>query len=184
MSFLKTREISLERKMRWSGEYLDEKLGKNFEIIRPRMPLQDNARYEDWKIHFERHIPFLRDGVILIGNSLGGIFLAKYLSENRFPKRIASLFLVCPPFDDTYVGEDLCGGFKLKSDLSLMEKNAEHIHLLFSHDDTIVPLAHAEKYATKLKHAKLHIYQSKNGHFQISTFPEIVKMIRHDILQK
>ncbi len=169
--------------MRWGGEYLDEKLGKNFEIIRPRMPLQDNARYEDWKIHFERYIPFLRDGVILIGNSLGGIFLAKYLSENRFPKRIASLFLVCPPFDDTLTEEDLCGGFNLKSDLSLMEKNAEHIHLLFSKDDTTVPVSHAEKYEAKLKHAKVHIYKSKNGHFQISTFPEIVKMIRHAVQQ-
>ncbi len=181
LHFLKTREISLERKMRWSGDYLDEKLGKNFEIIRPRMPLQDNARYEDWKIHFERHIPFLRDGVILIGNSLGGIFLAKYLSEHTFPKKIASVFLVCPPFDDTLTEEDLCRGFKLKSDLSLIEKNTKRIHLLFSRDDTVVPVAHAQKYASKLKQAKFHIYQSKNGHFQISTFPEIVTMIRQDI---
>lgn len=180
LRFLKTREISLERKMRWSGEYLDEKLERNFEIIRPRMPLQDNARYEDWKIHFERHIPFLRDGVILIGNSLGGIFLAKYLSENKFPKKIASVFLVCPPFDDTLTEEDLCGGFKLKSDLSLIEKSSENVHLLFSRDDDVVPIAHAEKYKAKLNRAKFHIYQSKNGHFQISTFPEIVTMIRRD----
>ncbi len=180
LHFLRTRDISLEKKIRWSDEYLTKALGRNFEIIRPRMPLSDNAKYEDWKIHFERYIPFLRDGVILIGNSLGGIFLAKYLSEHTFPKKIASLFLVCPPFDDTLTGEDLCGGFKLKSNLSLIEKNSEYIHLLFSGDDDVVPIAHAEKYKAKLSGAKFHIYKSKNGHFQISTFPEIVTMIRRD----
>jgi predicted alpha/beta hydrolase family esterase len=98
LDYLRTREISLEKRVRWTDEYLSLALGKNFEIIRPRMPLQDNARYEDWKIHFEQYIPHLRDGVVLIGNSLGGIFLAKYLSEHTFPKKIASLFLACPPF--------------------------------------------------------------------------------------
>lgn len=181
LHFLKTREVSLEKKMRWSDEYLTSALGKHFEIIRPRMPLQDNARYEDWKIHFERYIPFLRDGVMLIGNSLGGIFLAQYLSENKFPKKIASVFLVCPPFDDTLTEEDLCGGFRLKSDLSLIKKQSADTHLLFSEDDDVVPVSHAEKYKAKLPGAKFHIYKSKNGHFQISTFPEIVRMIRKDI---
>ena len=179
LHFLKTREISPEKKIRWSDEYLTSALGKHFEIIRPRMPLSDNARYEDWKIHFERYIPFLRDGVMLIGNSLGGIFLAQYLSENKFPRKIASVFLVCPPFDDTIKGEDLCGGFRLKSDLSLIEKNADHIHFLFSKDDDVVPVSHAEKYKAKLPNAKLHLYKSKNGHFQTATFPEIVTMIRN-----
>ena len=65
------------------------------------MPLQDNAKYEEWKILFERYIPHLKDNVILMGNSLGGIFLAKYLSENKFPKKILSTYLTCPPFDNT-----------------------------------------------------------------------------------
>ncbi|MCX6712149.1 MAG: alpha/beta hydrolase [Candidatus Vogelbacteria bacterium] len=178
---LKTREISLEKKVRWSGDYLDKNLGKKFEIIRPRMPLQDNAKYSDWKIHFERFIPHLKNGVILIGGSLGGIFLAKYLSENKFTKKILSTYLICPPFDNTAGGEDLAGGFKLKADLSWLEKNSKNLYLLFSKDDDIVPVAHAEKYRAKLKKAKIVIYKSKNGHFKISKFPEIIKMIKGDL---
>jgi predicted alpha/beta hydrolase family esterase len=87
LHFLKTREVSIEEKRRWNGEYLQKKLGRNFAIIRPRMPLSDNAKYEDWKIYFERFIPLLNDNVIFIGSSLGGIFLAKYLSEHKFPKK-------------------------------------------------------------------------------------------------
>jgi hypothetical protein len=81
LKFLKTREISTDKKIKWHGEYLGKKLGKNFEIIKPRMPLQDYAKYDEWKISFERYFPYLRDNVILIGESLGAIFLAKYLSE-------------------------------------------------------------------------------------------------------
>ncbi len=184
ITFLKTREISLEKRVSWSGGYLETALGKNFEVIQPRMPLADNAQYEAWKIHFERHIPYMRDGLILIGSSLGGIFLARYLSENTFPKNILSTYLVCPPFDDSLSDEDLAGGFKLKSNLSLLEENAHNLYLLFSQDDDVVPIAHAEKYRSKLPHAKIIIYKSKNGHFKISKFPEIVKMILKDTQKK
>ena len=184
LRYLKTRKISLEPRIRWTDSYLDKELGKSFEIIRPRMPLQDNAKYNDWKIYFERHIPHLRNNVILIGGSLGGIFLAKYLSEHRFPKKILSTYLICPPFDDTLDEEDLVGGFKLKSNLYLVEKNSKNLYLLFSKDDDVVPVSHAEKYKKKLKNAKIIVYKSKNGHFKISKFPEIIRMIKKDIKGK
>jgi predicted alpha/beta hydrolase family esterase len=181
LHFLKTREVSVEEKVRWSDEYLKKNLGKKFQIIKPRMPLQDNAKYEEWKIHFENFFPQLRDNVILIGSSLGGIFLAKYLSENKFPKKILSTYVICPPYDNSLPGEDLVGGFKLWSDLSWLEKNSKNLYLMFSKDDTVVPLAHAEKFKKKLKNATFIMYESKNGHFQISEFPEIVKMIKADV---
>ena len=124
LHFLKTRDVTIEKKTKWSDVYLEKKLGDNFQIIRPRMPLQDYAKYNEWAIHFKRYFPKLKNNLILIGESLGGIFLAKYLSENKFPKKILSTYLVCPPFDDNLPSEDLAGGFKLKSDLSLMEKNS------------------------------------------------------------
>ncbi len=181
LHYLKTKEVSTKKKIYWSGpasNYLEKGLGKRFEIISPRMPLQDNAQYRDWKILFERHIPLLRNNFVLVGTSLGGIFLAKYLSENKMPQKALSVYLVCPPFDDTLPTEDLAGGFKLKSDLSLIEKNCKNLHLLFSKDDDVVPVSHAEKYAKKLKKAHIVTYKSKHGHFNISKFPEIVKMIK------
>ena len=181
LSYLKNKEIKLDKKPRWTEEYIDKELGKKFQIIKPRFPLQDNAKYEDWKIWFERYIPLLNNNVILVGGSLGGIFLAKYLSENKFPKKLLSVYMICPPFDNTILGEDLVGGFKLKSDLSLIEKNCKDVTLMFSADDDCVPVSHAEKYRNKLKDSKIIIYKSKNGHFKISKFPEIVKMIKGDI---
>ncbi len=184
LRFLKTREVSTEEKIRWTDEFLKKSLGKKFEIIKPRMPLQDDAKYKEWKSHFERFIPQLRNNIILIGLSLGGIFLAKYLSENKFPKKILSTYLICPPYNNSLPGEDLVGGFKLKSDLSLLEKNSKNLYLMFSKDDDVVPIAHAGKFRNKLKNANFIIYKSKNKHFKISKFPEIVKMIKLDIKGK
>jgi len=181
LNYLRDREVFINEKKKWDGDYLKEKLGDDFQVIKPRMPLQDNAKYDEWKISFERYFDLLNDSVVLIGSSFGGIFLAKYLSENVFPKKIISVYLVCPPFDNTLDSEDLVGGFELGDDLSLIEKNCENVTLMFSADDDCIPVAHAEKYRGKLKNAKIIIYESKNGHFCIEEFPEIVGMIRDDL---
>lgn len=177
LEYLKNREISLDKKINWT-DTLKKNLEDKFDVIKPKMPLKENAKYKEWKIHFEKHFPFLKDDIILIGVSLGAIFLAKYLSENKFPKKILATYLICPPFDNSLPGEDLVGGFTLKSNLSLMEKNSENLYLMFSEDDDVVPLAHAEKFKEKLPNAKFIIYKSKNGHFNISRFPEIERNIK------
>lgn len=184
LKYLKTRPIRLKKRLSWAGEYLEKSLGRNFEIIAPRMPLQDFAQYTDWKIHFERFIPYLRKNVILIGSSLGGIFLAKYLSENTFPKKILSIHLVCPPFDDTLTGEDLVGGFRFVTNLSRLEKSSKNLHLYFSSNDDVVPVGHAKKYRAKLPHADIRVFKNKNGHFNISTFPELVVTIKQETSRK
>ena len=184
LRYLKTKKISVRKKIYWSGEYLEKSLGRKFEIIRPRMPLQDNAKYRDWKIVFERYLTLLKKDYILIGSSLGGIFIAKYLSENKLRKKALSVYLVCPPFDNTLSTEDLVGGFTLKNDLSLIEKNCKNLHLLFSKDDDVVHISHANKYKEKLKNAHIVVYKSKNGHFNITKFPEIVTMIFGDVKNK
>jgi predicted alpha/beta hydrolase family esterase len=51
---------------------------------------------------------------------------------------------------------------------------------MFSKNDDIVPIYHAEKFRKKLKNANIIIYENKNGHFRIPEFPEIVKMIKKD----
>lgn len=181
---LKTRKIKIEARKRWHDQYLDKNLGRNFQIIRPRMPLSDNAVYKEWKIHFERHFPYLKKNMILIGNSLGGIFLAKYMSENKMRKKALSTFLVCPPFYDASREKAAASGFKLKKDLSMMEKNTKNLCLMFSEDDDVVPVSAADKYAKSLKQAKIIIYKSKNGHFRIERFPELVRMIKADARRK
>ncbi|MCA9761273.1 MAG: alpha/beta hydrolase [Streptococcus sp.] len=179
LHYLKTKEVSTVSKPYWEAD-LESKLKNKFEIIRPRMPLSDNAKYRDWKILFERYIPLLKKDYILIGSSLGGIFLAQYLSENKMPKKALSVYLVCAPFDGDLTGEDLVGGFKLKKDLTLLEENCKNLYVMFSEDDDVVPVSHAEKYKGKLNKAHILIYKDKGGHFTVPKFPEIIKLIKRD----
>jgi len=180
LQFLKEQEPGLEEKISWSNEYLRESLGKDFQVIKPRFPCPDNAKYEHWKIIFENYLSVLNKEFILIGNSLGGIFLAQYLSTNSLSRAPLSTILIAPPFDDSLSDEDLSGGFELSKDISLISQNSKNLHFLFSQDDNTVPLSHAKKYTKKLPQADIQVLKDKNGHFQISEFPEIIKIIKTD----
>lgn len=178
LSFLKNRTISLNSYKNWSDDFLDKKLGKGFQIIRPRMPLKENAKYEEWKIHFEKYLPLLGKNFILIGESLGGIFLAKYLSENKLVNKAKKVFIVCAPFDNDLPDEDLVGGFRLGKNLSLIENNTKELYLFFSEDDDVVPVSHAEKFRQHFSEEKIFIFKNMNGHFRVSEFKEILNFIK------
>jgi predicted alpha/beta hydrolase family esterase len=79
---------------------LQEQLGSNFMVYLPQMPNKQNAQYEEWKILFEKIVEKLDNNFILIGHSLGAMFIVKYLSENTVNKKIEKTLLLATPFDD------------------------------------------------------------------------------------
>ena len=155
---------------------LGSNLGPDFEVIAPKMPCQQNAKYAEWKIWFDKLVPQLNDEVILIGHSLGGIFLAKYLSENKFPKKIRATFLVAPPYDDGTDGDPIAD-FSLTERLNLFAEQGGEIRIYHSSDDQIVDDSDLKAYQKALPMAKPVLFSDK-GHFIIKEFPEIVKDIR------
>ena len=177
LSFLKNREFDLERlkKEDWK-ETLSEKLGEKFEVIILKMPNSANAKYLEWKIWFEKLIPFLKDEVILVGHSLGGIFLAKYLSENSFPKRIRATLLVAPPYDTEGTDYSLVD-FTLSEAPGKLTEQSDEIFLYHSEDDPVVPFGSLRKYEKELSGARVRIFKDR-GHFQQEKFPELVEDIK------
>ena len=151
-------------------------MGEEFEVFLPEMPNRRNARYLEWKIWFEKIISILDDNLILLGSSLGGIFLAKYLSENKISKKIKAVILVAAPFDDSNNEESLID-FKLPASLSNFSKQCESIYLIQSKDDTLVSFDQVEKYKELLPKAKIIIFEDR-GHFSQENFPEIVDLIK------
>jgi len=158
---------------RWHHK-LAVSLGEEYEVFLPQMPNSKNAKYLEWKIWFEKYIPFLRDGVVLIGHSQGGYFLAKYLTENTFPLLIKALYLVSAPFEpDDFGGED-GGDFRFDTaQLSKLEVAISHIIVFHSTDDYVVPYTHAQKYKELLPQAQLRTFEDR-VHFWQEEFPEIV----------
>jgi predicted alpha/beta hydrolase family esterase len=172
---LKNKEFILERiKIQDWKSAIDKKLGEHYEVLAPRMPNAQNAKYQEWKIWFEKIIPLLNDNLILIGHSLGGIFLAKYLAEENISKRIRAMFLIAAPFvapNQTHLGD-----FTLPASLQKLINQGGDIFLYHSRDDEVVPFADCEKYQKALPQAHARLFTNRQ-HFNQVELPEIIEDI-------
>jgi len=179
IEFLKEYELddpSKNNQKRWKHTF-EEKLGSDFNVIAPLMPSKYNAKYKEWKIWFEKLFPYLEDNVVLIGHSLGGTFLAKYLSENNFPKNILATYLIAAPYDDKDSDYSL-SDFALSNNLEEFEKQGGKIFLYHSKDDPMVPFTDIEKYAKALPSAEKVIFENRE-HFLQEEFPELIESVQH-----
>jgi predicted alpha/beta hydrolase family esterase len=165
--------------MRQKGwkDTLAEKLGNGFEVVVLRMPNTLNAKYLEWKIWFEKIVPHTRNNVTLVGHSMGAIFLAKYLSENKFSINVKGIFLVSPPAISNGPKESLAD-FILPKDMGRLEAYGEKVHLYYSTDDALVHLPEFKIYMKILPRAQKGIFKDR-GHFTGKSFPEIVKDIKN-----
>ena len=172
ISFLKNRRIDIERyrsaKSDWKRT-LGKALGARFEVLLPDMPNPLNAKYAEWKIWFEKFVPYCRPGIVFVGHSLGGLFLAKYLSETDFPKRIRATFLVAPSWSK--------GDFLLPKTFQKFNAQGGKIFLYHSKDDPVVPFFNFLRYQKQLPDATGRTFRD-GGHFNHPAFPELVEDIR------
>jgi predicted alpha/beta hydrolase family esterase len=168
-----------ENTLRWTDS-LRQELGDDYALFMIPMPNTDNAKYAEWKIWFEKYFAYLHDEVVLVGWSLGGVFLAKYLIEETPPFSIKKLFLLAAPcgaYDDGE-GND-CGSFQFNPVLlDTVSQKVSQILIMHSKDDFVVPYQHALEYKEGLPGAELVIFEDKT-HFLVEELPELVEMIKN-----
>ncbi|MBX9809386.1 alpha/beta fold hydrolase [Candidatus Gracilibacteria bacterium] len=183
LKFLEDYPYDLREKYKsWKG-WLLTGLSDDFEGIRVEMPATQNSYYAAWKIWFEKYFQYLGDKkIIIIGHSLGGIFLAKYLSENNFPKPIHSIHLISPVFDNSGLKGESTASFSFDpKNLENIINQSNNIHIWHSKDDTVVPFEHSMKFHTYLNGSILHTFDNR-GHFSgqshfVELFLEIQKVL-------
>ena len=175
---LKSWEFVLgqEKEKRWKHT-LEERLGGDFEVIAPIMPNKYNSKYAEWKIWFEKVIPHVEDNVVIIGYSLGGLFVAKYLSENDLPKKILATYLIAAPYEKND-NEDSLADFILPDTLEKFGKQGGKIFIYQSKDDPLVPFVDAGKYTKALPGAEKAVFKDR-GHFMQEEFPELIESIKN-----
>lgn len=164
---------------KWT-HYLAEELGDAYEVIMPPMPNKQNARYEEWSIWFERHFPYLRDGTILMGCSLGAMFLGKYLAEHELPFCPGAVVLMAGlwelPDEDLDLYKD-CEDFLVTPEkVATIAKKYDRVFILHSKDDFVVPFAHGEALAVAMPQAKFIAFEDKN-HFLVEELPELTELV-------
>ncbi len=179
---LRTKTVMKERLLGgvdfWM-QRLGESLGPEYEIIAPSMPNKQNAQYGEWSLWFSRVAEIAEDDCILIGHSMGGIFLPKYLNEHVFPKKIKACILVAAPYNDETV-EDLTD-FKIPSEgsdaLGAFSRQVDEIVFFHGSDDPVISMEDAGRYKTALPEAEYHTLPAPD-HFMRRDFPELIARIR------
>lgn len=173
---LQTYEVDdpRERTKGWKS-LLSEHLGSEYEVIAPRMPNSANAKYAEWKLWFEKHFKFIETDVILVGHSLGASFLARYLSEEKFPGKILGTFLISGPFS---VDEDRqLVEFVPPASLKLLEEQGGTVFLYHSKDDDVVNFIELGKYQAALPTATVRVHENQ-GHFIGDEIPGLIDDIK------
>ncbi len=142
---------------------LQDVLGADYDVRYPEMPDADSPEYEAWKGRIEKELAALDGEGILVGHSLGGSILLKYLSEENVEKPVAGLFLIAAPYwgaADWEVSEyALQDGFESKLPRELP------VFLYHSRDDDVVPFAHLALYTDKLAQATIREFDGRGHQF-------------------
>lgn len=174
---LRAREVSDVGDLMRNGwkNTLGDVLGDEYEVITPAMPNKDNAKYKEWEIWFNKLVPVIAEDAIFVGHSMGGIFLAKYFSENVYPKSIKGLFLVAAPYEDS--DAESLDDFNFSRDCKNLTNIASNIFLYHSKDDPVVPYAHTLMYQNILPSAIVTTFEDR-GHFRQESFPELARDIQ------
>ena len=157
---------------------LQNALGLAYDVHYPKMPEEESATYADWKTLIEQELAALGDEVILVGHSVGGSVLLKYLSELKRDKSIPSLFLLATPYwgaDEFWKWEEA----RLPEDVAAKLASIPRIILYHSRDDNTVPFAHLALYAAKLPQAIIREFDGR-GHQFGNDLSEVAEDITRD----
>lgn len=139
---------------------LKNTLGDTYKIVYPKMPHEEDPQYQNWKAAFDESFAKIKDEIILIGHSLGGFLLIKYLAEKKLSKNIIGMFFISTPF----VGE---GGWQFE-EMAIKDElysKLPGVPTFFYHgtNDETVPFAHLSLYEKKLPHAIMQKIEGR-GH--------------------
>jgi uncharacterized protein len=157
-------------------KYLKSKLSDEFEILFPTIEKPNTPTYEKFKKMFVATFNGIAEPVILVGHSLGGSTLLKYLSEERHDISISGLFLVATPYWKSNMKE-----FQLKENFQTSLKKIPSIFLYHSKNDTVVPFEHLKFYQTAFKAATVRELPGKEHRFSkgLSQLVSDIKSIDH-----
>lgn len=155
---------------------LEKALGPGYSIRHPDMPKPEKPEYKDWKVLIGKELSKLETGSILIGHSLGGSVLLKYLAEEQCARTFSALFMVAAPYwglprwnrDD----------FILERGFSRKVTQVRKIFIFHAKDDKVVSHEHIERYGKTIPHATLREVTGQGHGFDSGECPALLADIR------
>lgn len=153
-------------------KYLRSALAGEFDILFPLIEKPGAPSYDKFKKMFAAAFATIDEPVILIGHSLGGSTLLKYLSEERPGITPAALFLISTPHWKSNMKE-----FELKAGFQASLKDIPAVFLYHSKGDTTVPFGNLQFYKDAFKAAVVRELPGEEHVFS-KGLPELVADIK------
>jgi uncharacterized protein len=141
---------------------LERALGADYEVHCPQMPDEDNPSYAAWTTEIETRLVGFNCAVTVVGHSVGGSVLLKYVCERAPGPRIAGLFVLAAPFWGASEGWRWDEG-TLPADAASKLASNWPLLLYHSRDDEVVPFGHLALYAARLPRATVRALD-EGGH--------------------
>jgi predicted alpha/beta hydrolase family esterase len=141
----------------WDDKLVDSlsrELGDAYEVRYPRMPHEDDPRYDTWSAAIRRELTSLDDGAAVVGHSIGGTILIYALAERTPGRELSAIVLIGAAFVGAagWPGDE----FELPHDLGARLPEGVSVHVFHGLEDQTAPPSHADLYAGAIPQAQLH----------------------------
>ena len=125
-------------------------LAADTRLAAPIMPKPDAPDAAAWEAALGEHLRQQQTPLVLVGHSLGGSVILRYLADHGIPAGLAGVVLIATPFwgmSDWEAEWALPRGFEARL------AGLPRIVLYHSRDDDIAPVSHVDRYAEALPKA-------------------------------
>ncbi len=129
----------------WLKEYQET---KGNEVFVPDFPNAEFPKYNEWKEYWnENYASKVNEDSVLVGHSLGGGFLLRWLSENLISTD--RLILVAPTPDDCGIDE-IKDFFEKPWNTEVLKQNIGTIEIFGAENDPYIPVEKLKQLASEL----------------------------------
>jgi predicted alpha/beta hydrolase family esterase len=150
-------------------------LGPGTRLAAPIMPTPGAPDAAAWEAALGEHLRLQQVPLVLVGHSLGGSMIFKYLAKHGVPAGLAGVVSIAAPFwgmpDWDQQEWRLPRGFETR----LAE--LPRIALYHSRDDEVVPVSHVDRYAKALPKALVHKVDGRGHMFDDGNVADILEDI-------
>jgi uncharacterized protein len=136
----------------------------------PIMPKPDEPDAAAWEAALGEHLRQQQAPLVLVGHSLGGSVILRYLAEHGIPAGLVGVVSIAAPFWERSGWQAewaLPRGFEARLAVP-------RITLYHSRDDDVAPVSHVDRYAEALPKAVVHKVDGRGHLFADGNVADIV----------
>ena len=148
---------------------------RGFEVLTPTLSLKSGDELDPLKIieELKTQVGFLKKDDILLGHSLGGVVVLRYLEAAEMTETPRAVILVASPWK--VARPDLRHFFLDELDTDVVMWKAREFVVIHSTDDKLVPIEHGKKLAEVLK--ARFIQTNSDDHFMAEQYSILLQTI-------